>query len=384
METIEIINRISKGEDSFTQFKEKIIDSNKLAEEFVAFSNANGGIIIVGVSDNGDIIGLSDDEIRNLNQLISNVANENVKPPIYPLTEILEIDSKRIVAISIKNGDSKPYQTNKGIYYTKSGSDKRKISQEELKRLFAESNRIFADEEILTESFISDLNTELFYEFLKRDNPIIYNKLSSEILNLSTILENLGILKNDNLTLAGNLFFGKNVSKFSPSFYIDCVYFDGDDISTQNFVSKAKFSGTFEKIFNESLSFLKSNFKHTQVESDFNSQAKLEIDERILVELIINALIHRDYYIQSSIKIFIFYRRVEIISPGKLTNSLTVEKIKSGISIHRNPILNSIGKRVLPYSGYGSGIQRVLSLDPTIKFINDIEKEEFKCVIQRA
>lgn len=102
------------------------------------------------------------------------------------------------------------------------------------------------------------------------------------------------------------------------------------------------------------------------MESDFNSQAKLEIDERIIVELIISSLIYRNYYMQSSIKIFIFYHRVEIISPGKLTNSLTVEKIKSGIFIHRNPILNSIGKRVLPYSGYGSGIQRVLSLDPII------------------
>lgn len=130
------------------------------------------------------------------------------------------------------------------------------------------------------------------------------------------------------MTLVGNLFFGKNVSKFLPSFYIDCAYFDEDDISTQNFVSKAKFSGAFVRIFNESLSFLKSNFKHIQVKSDFNPQAKLEIDERIFVELIINALIHRDYYMQSSIKIFIFYHRVEIISPGKLTNSLTVEKIK--------------------------------------------------------
>jgi predicted HTH transcriptional regulator len=75
--------------------------------------------------------------------------------------------------------------------------------------------------------------------------------------------------------------------------------------------------------------------------------------------------------------------RLEIISPGKLTNSLTIDKIKSGLSIHRNPILNSVCKTVLPYSGYGSGIKRVLSINPDVELINDTDKEEFKCIIYR-
>ena len=78
-----------------------------------------------------------------------------------------------------------------------------------------------------------------------------------------------------------------------------------------------------------------------------------------------------------------FDDRVEIISPGKLTNALTIEKIKSGISIHRNPILNSISKYILPYSGYGSGIKRILKINPEVVFINDIDKEEFKAIIYR-
>ena len=128
---------------------------------------------------------------------------------------------------------------------------------------------------------------------------------------------------------------------------------------------------------------LKSNLKSTQDGEDFNSSSSLEIDERVLTELIVNALVHRDYYIQSSIKIFIFQDRVEIVSPGKLTNSLTVEKIKSGISIHRNPILNSICKNVLPYSGYGSGIKRAISINENIVFKNNIDTEQFICIIPR-
>ena len=78
-----------------------------------------------------------------------------------------------------------------------------------------------------------------------------------------------------------------------------------------------------------------------------------------------------------------FHDRVEIISPGKLTNSLTVEKIKNGIAVHRNPILNSICKNLLPYTGYGSGIKRAVELDPTIELINDIEMVQFRCIIKR-
>ena len=383
METLELIERISNGEDSYTQFKENINNNDKLAEELVAFSNSKGGILIIGVSDNNDIVGLNDDDIRRLNQLIGNVINSNITPPIYPITEVKTIDNKKLLIVIIEDGSNKPYATNKGIYLTKAGSDKRKVSPEELRRLFSESKRLYADEEIVMSSDISDLNSELFYNFLEKDDTKIYEDVKQGTLSLSTVLENRELLKKGQLTLAGNLIFGLNPQKYNNSFYIDCVYFDGDDISVDKFISKKTLKGSFEKLFNDSLAFVVSNLKKQQVNNEFNAEGELEIDERILTELIVNSLVHRDYYINSSIKIFMFHNRIEIISPGKLTNSLTVDKIKSGISIHRNPILNSICKTVLPYSGYGSGIKRVISINPNIEFINDIDKEEFKCIIPR-
>jgi len=381
MKQSELISRISNGEDSFTQFKENITNSDKLSEELVAFSNAKGGILIIGVSDNTDVSGLSNDDIRRLNQLIGNVINSKITPPIYPLVEIKIIDNKKILIVTISEGINKPYSTNKGIYLTKAGSDKRKISPEELRRLFAESKKLFADEEIIPNSDITDINTELFYQFLLIDNPQILDKLKQGILTLENLLENRDLLRDKYLTLAGNLIFGITPQRYCPSFYIDCVYFDGDDISVDKFISKDTIKGTFAELYKQSLNFLKSNLSKKQINKDFNSIAQLEIDERILTELIVNALVHRDYYINSSIKIFMFNNRVEIISPGKLTNLLTVEKIKNGISIHRNPILNSISKNILPYSG--SGIKRVLNIDPNVEFINDTLKEEFKCIIQK-
>ncbi len=383
METLELIERISNGEDSYTQFKEQAVTAKDLAKEFVSFSNAEGGIIIFGITDDGEVKGLSTDAIEKIGQLVGNTANENVKPPIHPLIKNMTIDDKKVMIVFVKNGTSKPYRTSSGVFYTKSGADKKIISDEELRRLFAESKRLYADEEIVAGSDISDLNSEQFYNFLEKDNSRIYEEVKQGTQSLSSVLENRELLKSEQLTLAGNLIFGMNPQKYNPSFYVDCVYFDGDDISVDKFISKTTLKGSFEKLFNDSLAFVVSNLTKKQVEDGFNTKGELEIDERVLTELIVNALVHRDYYINSSIKIFIFHNRIEIVSPGKLTNSLTVDKIKSGISIHRNPILNSICKTVLPYSGYGSGIKRAIGINPNIEFINDIDKEEFKCIIPR-
>jgi predicted HTH transcriptional regulator len=374
---IDILKRIENGEDSYTQFKVNITNADKLAQELVAFSNAKGGWLIIGVDDDANIVGLSSDDIKRLNQLIGNVINANVMPPIYPLVKIEDIADKKILVLNIDEGINKPYSTNSGVYLTKAGSDKRKISPQELRRLFAESKNLFPDESIVYNTTIDDIDNSKLKKFLKNDNIEILNKLNKNDLDLQTILENLELLKGTHLTLAGNLIFGENPQKYNPSFYVDCCYFDGNDVGVTKFISKITLKGTFDELYEDSMRFIVSQLRTYQVEQDFNSNGVLEIDKEVLTELIVNALIHRDYYINSSIKIFMFHNRVEIISPGKLTNSLTVEKIKNGIAIQRNPILSSICKSILPYNGYGSGIKRVLRLDSDVEFINDVDMAEF-------
>ncbi len=383
MNTSELTQRVSNGEDSYTQFKERAVSSKDLAKEFVAFSNAKGGILIFGVADNGEIKGMSSGEVESLGQLIGNVANENVKPPIHPLVQNISIDGKKVVVVSIDDGMSKPYSTTSGDYYTKSGADKKKISQEELRRLFAESRNLFADEDRVYETDMSDINMQLFYRFLEKFDNNLYEELKSNNLDLKTLLQNFDMMKGENLTLSGNLIFGINPQRFNKSFYIDCCYFAGNDVSVTQYVSERRVYGDFETLYNNGLSFIKSNLRSRQVKENFNSNGVLEIDEIVLGEIIVNALIHRDYYINAPIKIFIFDNRVEIRSPGKLYNSLTIEKIKCGTAIRRNQTLDRVCNNILPYTGRGSGIKRVLSINPDVEFINDIEMEEFRVIIMR-
>jgi predicted HTH transcriptional regulator len=383
METLELIERISKGEDSYTQFKVQTVSSKDLAKEFVAFANAEGGILIFGVADDGEIKGLSTNEVESLGQLIGNVANDLVKPPIHPLVQNMSIGDEKLIIVFIKNGTSKPYATSSGDYYIKSSSDKKKISQEELRRLFAESKRSFPDEEKVHSTNMNDLNMQLFYKFLEKFDKSLYEELRDNKIDLKILLQNFDIMKGESLTLAGNLIFGINPQKYNKSFYIDCCYFKGDDISVTQYISEKRIYGDFATLYSESMSFLKSNLLSRQEEENFNSNGVLEIDEIVLGELIVNTLIHRDYQINKPTQIFIFKDRLEIISPGKLFNSLTVDKIKLGNTIRRNQTLDRICNNILPYTGRGSGIKRALSINPNIEFVNDKDKEEFKCIILR-
>ena len=91
------------------------------------------------------------------------------------------------------------------------------------------------------------------------------------------------------MTLAGNLLFGINPQRFCKSFYIDCVYFDGIDISSERFITKEKVEGTFAEIYKQAMNFLKSTLNRTQESKEFNTIGKLEIPEESISEILINA-----------------------------------------------------------------------------------------------
>ncbi|MBI4652553.1 putative DNA binding domain-containing protein [Candidatus Desantisbacteria bacterium] len=380
METKELLKFINKGEDSKTQFKSNINNSEQLAQEMTAFSNAKGGIIIVGVNDDSNIVGLSSEDIRRLNQLISNTANEKVKPPITPCTEIISIENKKILTININEGINKPYCTNEGIYFTKVGADKRKISQEELLRLFQESNKLYADEKIISSSTLNDIDDKLFESFYKKQYE---EDLKETELSLKKILENLGLAEGEKLNLAGLMLFGKNPQKLLPAFIIKAVSFVGNDPAGTTFRDSEDIHGNLSELYKNGIAFLLRNLKKIQISNNFNEPGELEIPKIVLEEILVNALIHRDYFINAPVKIFIFDNKIEIENPGKLPNNLTIENIKNGVSNIRNPVLTSFASKILPYRGVGTGIIRAIKNYKQIEFINNVEVERFKVIINR-
>lgn len=185
------------------------------------------------------------------------------------------------------------------------------------------------------------------------------------------------------LTVAGALLFGLDVRYLLPSFYISAVWFKSNDLTSTEYLKSDNLQGTLKSQFQQAFDFIYAKLEKKQNGQDFNSSGIPEIPKIVLHELIINALVHRDYFIKDSIKLLVFDNRVEIRSPGILPNHLTEEQIRLGVSKRRNELLSMFALDVLPYRAIGSGIVRALQAYPHIDFINDKVAEEFKVIIKR-
>lgn len=115
---------------------------NALAAEIGAFANSEGGKIIIGVSDNGEVVGI--DNINRLNQMISNAASSKLEPPINVITENVIYNDKLVVILNLPRGENKPYAANRTDYWIKVGADKRRATREELRRLMQASGSVYA------------------------------------------------------------------------------------------------------------------------------------------------------------------------------------------------------------------------------------------------
>ena len=132
------------------------------------------------------------------------------------------------------------------------------------------------------------------------------------------------------------------------------------------------------------MAFVLRNLHKVQNGRGVNAPGTPEIPVAVFEELLVNALVHRDYLVNAPVRLFIFANRIEILSPGHLPDNLSVAKIRTGNSNLRNPILASyVAKGLLPYRGLGSGVKRALAAWPEIEFANDRDGCLFTVTIQR-
>jgi ATP-dependent DNA helicase RecG len=371
---------IEKGETSSVQFKRNVTNEHSIAQEMVAFSNTKGGTILIGVDDKTwDITGLTKDDLRRLTNLLVNAADQHVKDPIFITTETIEIDQKLIMVVTVPEGTSKPYKDKDGIVFLKNGANKRKVvSNEELSRLLQSSGYIYAEEKILNHSSYADFDDYKFKKFYEAQYKEPY-----DLLQLDKYIPNLRLGAEGKLNVAGALLFGKDLQRLTPQFFITAISFWGNELAEIDYKSSENIYGTVDELYKNGFDFIFAKLNKVQGDRSFNSLGIPEIPEIVISELLINAIIHRDYYINDSIKIFFFENRVEIISPGRLPNNLTEEQIKKGIRRTRNSIIASFAPALMNYRGTGSGILRALSLYPDFDIKNEIENERVVVTIKR-
>lgn len=377
----ELVALIAGGETTTLQLKENVTNAVSVAQEIVAFANSWGGKLVIGVNDKtGQITGLSFDDLRRIQNLLSTAANDHVKSPIIIETEVLTIEDKKLIVAHVPEGMDKPHTNKDGLIFVKNGADKRKVtSREELARLLQHSGNLYAEEmPVRGADLRKSLDKDRFEEFFQKRY-----KITPDWENLPQILENLRLAKDGILNTAGVLLFGLNVRTLLPNFYVSAVWYRGNELSGSEYRRSDNIFGTLASQYDRSFEFIYSKLDKPQNGQNFNSVGEPEIPHVVISELLVNALVHRDYFIKDSIKLLVFDNRIEIRSPGKLPNGQTIANIRSGVSRRRNELLSSFSLDVLPYRALGSGIVRALNAYPNIDFVNDTEKEEFAAIIWR-
>lgn len=381
METTELLEIAGRGEDSRHQFKVDANNPTSLAAEIVAFANSGGGQIFIGVANDGTVHELDKTNVARLNQLISNVASNSIRPAINPHTENVPVGSGVVLVVTVPDGLGKPYVDNHGVIWVKSGSDKRRVTaREEMQRMFQSAQLVHGDDVPISGTSVSDIDLDYFREFFEKR---FERKLEDEELSLGQILTNMRLLNNGLLTNAGVLLFAKEPTPLAPTCHVKAVCYPGSDIHESEYTDSTDIYGRLEAQFDKALAFILRNLRKEQRGQGVNTEGIQEIPRIVFEELLANAFIHRDYFVSAPIRLFLFDDRVEIISPGNLPNNLTVDNIRSGNSNIRNPILASYATKVLPYRGLGSGVVRALKEYPDIEFADDRDGNKFVAVIRR-
>jgi ATP-dependent DNA helicase RecG len=298
-------DQIRLGEDSSRQFKADLRNAESLAAEMVAFSNSSGGMLYIGVADDGTMAGLSAPDVARINQLISNTASQLVRSPITVQTENIALENGRIVIVlKVPSGSDKPYFDKNGVIWLKTGADKRRVnSKEELRRFFQISDQFHADE-LPTKAGLDKLDKLRFRDFLRDTYKQALPESSAEQTRL---LQNMNLATDDgHLNLAGVLMFAERPEWIVPQFVVKAIRYPGNQIHVSEYIDTEDFSGPLPKIFNDALAFVMRNLHKTQAGRGVNAPGQPEISESVFEELLVNALVHRDYLVSAPIRLFIF------------------------------------------------------------------------------
>jgi len=274
----------------------------------------------------------------------------------------------------IANGEDSRHQFKRDVMHTDA------LAAELVALANTAGGLLHADEVPVARTTINDIALSPFNAYFERR----YGRPASATgQDLPQLLHNLNLAQHGTPNLAGMLLFGRTPAVHLPAFIVKAVAFPGMALHDDHYNDSEDIDGSLPEQYQRSMAFIKRNLHHVQGEQGFNSPGQLEVPPAVFEELLVNALVHRDYFIQAPVRLLIFADRVEITSPGHLPNHLDTQQIRFGLSNLRNPALASHAFHLLPYRGLGSGIPRATAAWPGIEFIDDRRGNQFKVVIQR-
>lgn len=335
-------------ETKTVEFKEMI--TNSFLKTVSAFSNYNGGDILFGIDDDGNVKGLQD--VKQSCRDIENKINDNVSPqPDYTI----EVQSDNTIRLTVKAGIHKPYLY-KSKAYKRNDTATIEVDTLEFSRLILEGKNIRFEELPCREQV---LTFELLYKKLKESIKIdTFNK---------DILKTLNLYRNENgYNNAAGLLADKN---YFPG--IDIVKF-GENISIIQKRSTFEIVSILE-VYDRTMQVFKDYYQYEVIQGAERKRIE-KIPEEAFREAIANALIYRAWDVEAQIRVLMFDDRLEVISPGGLPSGISEPEYLSGrISVLRNRNLANVFYRLGFVEIFGTGITRIKQL-----YEDSIRKPDFE------
>ncbi len=380
MTKAELIEIITNGENSRVEFKRDNCDPSTLAKEISALLNSAGGVILLGVEDDGQISGLSR-SCESAEEWVMNIARQNVQPAVSPAWFCTELASGRNIGVIelISDSPGKPHKAKSGrswTTFTRIGSSSRTATREEEARLYQAAKLVRYEIRAVPDTGLESLDMDriknYYREILNRETPA-----KSNLENWMQLLINADLmLETDNdvvASVAGVLLFGHNPNRRLPQAGITAVAFPGveKDYST---IDEERIRGpltplvsthraVLEKgVIDRAVDFVARNMGHVAWLEGARRHQKSSFALKAVREAIVNAVAHRDYGFEGTdIEVSLYSDRLEVISPGKLPNGVTIAKMKEGIvRVARNELLKEILRDYRYVEHYGMGIRNLI------------------------
>lgn len=358
---MDITRLLAQGEHASLELKLEDVRPESLARELVAFSNTLGGVVLIGVADDGAIHGVADRAL--IEQRVINVARHTVVPAIDPELSWIRVDDRDVCRVMVGKGTAKPYQTLDGKFLIRVGSTNRQATKEELSRLFQAAGLVHFDLSPVEQTGPEDLDEARLQTDWHTDNQIDYYRLDSgerlnRLLNADLLSLHEGVPV---CTIGGLLMFGRQPQRRLPQSAIQFAVFDGLDI-TDPLLDKKELTGVLPDLIENAAALVRLLVPKPSTLDGLRREEQERIPPTALREALVNAVCHRDYSISHRrIQVFLFRDRLEIHSPGRLPNTLNLQKIRYGNSAPRNLLLLKYLDNMRYIDGLGRGIPLMIN-----------------------
>ncbi|GAK49452.1 hypothetical protein U14_00674 [Candidatus Moduliflexus flocculans] len=349
---------LAQGESETVEFKKSTGVMKEIVETVCAFANTRGGDLLIGVSDNGTVIGqqISDDTLKN----IANEIKLNTDPKLYPTVRAVMFEERSCLFVSIEESPLKPHLAY-GKPFVRVGATNQRVDRDMYAYMLEQRYNGYGFDHLpLPNADIDALDLDLLYRVIETAN-LARNANINAMLSPELILENLDLMKQGVLTKAALLLFGKHPQRyFSNHFEIKCGLF-ADDTRFDYMLNDKEFAANLLDNFLFAYNFV-TDALHVKSElREAQRIDELEFPASVIREALVNMIVHRDYRVDIKSTVEIRPHQIAFYNPSHLfAPAITIEKLKQHhVSRTGNKLIAKIFYMLGYFENWGSGTLKI-------------------------